>query len=168
MRQWPAVLALAAVLTACQEQSPTAVPEIGPVYEGQAIPATEFTVPVDFQGVDMCGVDIADATGTFHRVRRRASDPETGLTHFVRVDHYRLVFVGRITGWEWLWNETIVQADQYGAGEGPEAWTIVDHATAAGVGDAPNFDISIQVHLTVNASGEVTADFARADVFCDD
>jgi len=166
MKQWHAALALVAVLTACQDQPTAAVPDSDPLYAGQAVPATTFTVPVDFQDVPLCGVDIADAVGTFHRTTRRVEDPETGRGHFVRVDHYSLEFVGRSTGWVWRWNETIVRSDQY-AEDGTDAWMrLNDHATVVGIGQAPNFDIDILMHLTVNANGDVTADYQRSEATC--
>lgn len=71
--------------------------------------------------------------------------------------------VGRDTGWEYVWNNSFDWVPHEHGSPGGYQYTesFTDNWVIVGKGEAPNWKGKITSKITVNANGEVTADFFK-------
>jgi hypothetical protein len=130
---------------------------------GTALAAVEenFSFPVEgivFTGEELCGETLTHTAGRLHGLITYTENDNrvSGMTHFQPqgaklVDGQGRTYRGTGVGMS-RFNEP---RDENGAAN----FTTVDSFKFIGHGDAPNFLQQIVTHVTINANGEMTADF---------
>lgn len=74
--------------------------------------------------------------------------------------------VGRDTGWEYRWNNAFDWVPHQHDNQGAYTESVVDNWLVIGKGQAPNWKAKVTYQFTVNANGDLTVDFVKAEETC--
>jgi hypothetical protein len=89
----------------------------------------------------------------------------SGNFHFSQKINAKGVGTGQSSGATYQWNDNIKVSDIFN--QLPIVFSYQGYLRLIGQGDAPNLRARVQFHTTVNANGEVTADFGNIEAVCD-
>jgi len=118
---------------------------------------------VDMPVWNECTGEWITFNGTWH-VSDHAVEDSSGGLHLKMHDNYHLVGVGDSSGTEYvasrIWNYQINDFDL------PYEFTEIIKLSLISKGKETNSIFQMRVHITLNANGEVTADFAEEKIIC--
>jgi hypothetical protein len=132
--------------------------------QAQAEGATTTKFPVGIESFSTCTNEQVLLTGTFNVVTHSFTNA-TGFHQHFQLSLSEGKGVGETTGISYIMTQT-VQAFDY-AGEVPALISEVVGTNLIGQGSAPNQVVKFQLHITVDAQGNVTAFIDSASTTCE-
>ncbi len=127
----------------------------GPI---KAAPPTVVIVPVDAVVLSTCAENV-HVTGDM--VESTSIVTKNGITHFSFHVRAHLDGVGVTSGESYTLNASTLE-EQNSKGDFPAEANIVLHELLVSRGGSPNEKVTIRIHITINANGDVVVD--RSDM----
>ena len=114
--------------------------------------------------------ELVEITGTMHSVSFLKFDETGGLHGGLHAKfHFQpqgATGIGLTTGDVYQAVGVTQETNNWSFDDVPHEWTYINNFRMIGQGKAPNFNLHVTWHLTMNANGEVTADFIKEEVTC--
>ena len=128
----------------------------GPI---KAAPPTVVTVPIDEDIISVCSGESVHVTGDM--VESLSMVTKNGITHISFHVRAHLDGVGLTSGESFTLNASTLE-EQNSKGDFPAEANIVLHELLISRGGSPNEKVTISIHITINANGDVVVD--RSDM----
>ena len=131
---------------------------------GQAQPETyiDVRIPDAISLTNPCNGERVELSGFGYSTAHGTTNPDDLVVSELSMVHLHFTGTGSETGARYTANIRF-----NGATGGDHASWYRDSVQVIGAGKVPDFKISILVHLTVNAAGELTAEFSKFNSTCD-
>ena len=151
----------AVVLVGCEVSSPTAPARVAKGANLEVL--NNSTNPFAFDIVE-CGVTVA-VSGVFHQVDAftTASSGRASARFHINA---KGTGIAEGTGATYQWNDAINLAQQGTLADGPLTETFTQRTRLIGQGGATDIFFDVITHVTTNANGEITVEFADSEVAC--
>jgi hypothetical protein len=131
---------------------------------GQAQPETYIGVrmPDGLSLTNPCNGERVELSGFGYSTAHGTTNPDDIVVSELSMVHFHFTGTGSETGARYTANIRF-----NGATGGDQASWYRDSVQVIGEGKVPDFKISVLVHFTVNAAGELTAEFSKFNSTCD-
>lgn len=161
-----ALTLLPLVLAACMEQGGLTDPAITPAFAASAV-TTSTSVPIDLAVFVPCANggsgEVVALSGRLHILTHATLNANGGFTLRSHVQPQNVSGTGQVTGDRYRGTGVTQITTTANSGE---TFTFINNFRVVGQGPGNNILVHENVHMTVNANGEVTASVANLSVEC--
>jgi hypothetical protein len=152
-----AVLLLSVLAAAASSPSPAAA-------QATTVTTNE-TIPFTDTRTNPCNMDIVTFSGELHIANQVTTDSSGGSHVRSHVNYQNVTGTGTPSGLTYnvrtTTNETVNDSD------GPQSeLTVIQVIRLITQGSAPNFQLQVVLHITINANGQTTSEVTETRIYC--